>query len=137
MCGYPLEGLTESSRGPECGNPIVEVLRWPDRANPARGKRWRSRASFRGKPLIHVATGPGPVGTIGRTRGFIAVGGLAVGLAGSLSGLGMHSPLGLPMPETIWNAAILAGGLLALTAVDAGLVVLRETTRVQSPEEPR
>jgi len=36
-CGYSLRGLTESSKCPECGKPIVEVLQ-RDRPIP-RGKR--------------------------------------------------------------------------------------------------
>jgi len=79
VCNYPLEGLTESSKCPECGGPLVEVLRWPNAPSPATGKRWRSEATYRGKPLIHVAFGPGPDGPYGRARGFIAVGDQAVG----------------------------------------------------------
>ncbi|MBZ0172460.1 MAG: hypothetical protein K8E66_08785, partial [Phycisphaerales bacterium] len=79
VCRYPLDGLTESSKCPECGNPLVEVLRWPDLPGPVTGKRWRSKASIWGKPLIHVASGPGPDGIRGKARGFIAIGDDAMG----------------------------------------------------------
>jgi len=74
VCDYPLEGLTESSKCPECGGPLVKVLRWPAAPGPATGKRWRSAATHHGKPLIDVAFGPGPDGPVGKARGFIALG---------------------------------------------------------------
>lgn len=74
VCQYPLEGLTESSKCPECGGALVEVLRWPAAPGPATGKRWRSAATHHGKPLIDVAFGPGLDGPTGKARGFIALG---------------------------------------------------------------
>lgn len=187
VCNYPLEGLTESSKCPECGNPLVEVLRWPDLPGPVIGKRWRSKATVWGKPLIHIASGPGPDGIRGKARGFIAIGddamgfvaiggmargvialgggaigvfafgggaagivsalgggaaagglacgggalaggvaagGGAFGILGSVSGMGLRSPLGLPMPETLWNTIAVVAVLLLLTAGYAGYIVL-------------
>lgn len=43
-CGYSLIGLTESSRRPECGKPIVEVLvrdSFPGKASYRDGSRRR------------------------------------------------------------------------------------------------
>lgn len=79
-CGYVLTGLTESSKCPECGRPIVEVLRWPGKANPSSGRRYRSSVRVWGMPLVHVAMGPGPEGALGKARGFIAIGDEARGV---------------------------------------------------------
>jgi hypothetical protein len=78
-CGYSLVGLTESSKCPECGKPLVEVLvRSP--ADLPRGRRYRSPIAIFGLPLVHVATGPADGQTYGRARGIIAVGDFATGL---------------------------------------------------------
>src|SRR6185295_8901343 len=75
-CGYQLTGLTESSKCPECGKPLVEVLQ----RGPAlfRNRRYRSPIEIFGLPLVDVATGFVAIG--GLARGFIAVGGFAMGL---------------------------------------------------------
>jgi len=62
-CGYSLRGLTESSKCPECGKPIVEVLQ-RDRSIP-RGKRYKSKTM----PF-----------------GLLAVGGAAIGLRAPCDG---------------------------------------------------
>lgn len=75
-CGYKLTGLVDSSKCPECGKPLVEVLsrsgQW--------GRRYRSEATLFGLPVIDVAFGPKPGERIGRARGIIAVGDRATGL---------------------------------------------------------
>ena len=65
-CGnrrYSLHGLTESSKCPECGKPILEVLR-RDRSIP-RGKRYKSKTVL---------------------SGLLAVGGAAIGLLAPCDG---------------------------------------------------
>src|SRR3712207_4487658 len=57
-CGYVLTGLTESSKCPECGKPLVEVLTRPSHPFANAGKRWRSSATLFGWPVIDVALGP-------------------------------------------------------------------------------
>ncbi len=85
-CGYKLSGLVDSSKCPECGRPLVEVLsrggQW--------GRRFRSQAKLFGLPIIDVALGPRPGERIGRARGIIAIGDSATGLlaiGGSAKGL--------------------------------------------------
>jgi hypothetical protein len=99
-CGYVLKGLTESSKCPECGKPLVEVLTRQSPAFLNAGKRYRSKATLFGWPVIDVAVGPkegelrghakgivalgdiatGGIAVGGLARGVVAVGGMAVGL---------------------------------------------------------
>jgi hypothetical protein len=78
-CGYSLVGLTESSKCPECGKPLVEVLT-RDPAPVVRGRRYKSDLRIFGLPFIHVALGPHENQRIGVARGIIAVGDVAFGL---------------------------------------------------------
>lgn len=85
-CGHQLTGLVDSSKCPECGRPIVEVLT----RRSARGKRYRSETTLFGLPLVEIAYGPTDTETIGKAKaiialgdkakGFIAVGGTATGI---------------------------------------------------------
>ncbi len=77
-CGYRLTGLTESSKCPECGKPVVEVLvRGPHWRQM--GKRYRSKVVIFGLPLIHVAVGPSDTELRGHAKGIIAIGDMATG----------------------------------------------------------
>ena len=77
-CGYDLSNLTESSKCPECGRPLVEVLtRAP--AWLESGKRYRSKATLFGWPVIDVAMGPKNGELRGRAKGIIAIGDIATG----------------------------------------------------------
>ena len=76
-CNYSLVGLTESSKCPECGKPLVEVLeRGPKFGS---GKRYRSSIVILGLPLVHIALGPHEDEKRGRARGIIAIGDVATG----------------------------------------------------------
>lgn len=77
-CGYELSGAIDSSRCPECGRPLVEVLVRDEGAQRVR-RRHESDATFLGKPLVSIAIGPGPDGTPGHARGWFAYGDLASG----------------------------------------------------------
>jgi len=77
-CGYSLKGLEDSSRCPECGKPIVEVLMRPEFAVRA-GTRYRSKATLFGWPVIDIALGPSGNEKRGSARGIIAIGDLACG----------------------------------------------------------
>lgn len=78
-CGYILTGLTGSSKCPECGKPIVDVLQ---RKNMGMnfGKRYRSKATIFGMPVIDIAMGPKNGEMRGHARGFIAIGDEAMGV---------------------------------------------------------
>jgi len=76
-CGYTLKGLTESSKCPECGKPLVDVLERP--SNVSRGKRYTSDIVIFGLPLIQIALGPYEDEKIGHARAVIAVGDRATG----------------------------------------------------------
>jgi hypothetical protein len=77
-CGYTLTGLTDSSRCPECGKPLVEVLtRAPQYLES--GKRYRSRATLFGLPVIDIAIGPKNGELRGKAKGIIAIGDVATG----------------------------------------------------------
>lgn len=115
-CGYSLVNLTDTSKCPECGKPLVEVLaRWG--GSSRRARRYRSEAELFGVPIISVAFGARPefgeihgraVGIIaigdvarggiaigGNAMGVVAAGGMAIGLA-SMGGLsiGLVTALG-------------------------------------------
>jgi hypothetical protein len=77
-CGYDLSNLTESSKCPECGRPLVEVLtRGPSILES--GKRYRSKATLFGWPVIDVALGPKDGELRGHAKGIIAIGDIATG----------------------------------------------------------
>lgn len=77
-CGYSFRGLQESSKCPECGKPIVEVLM--RRGFPLRpGRRYRSAATLFGLPVLDIAVGPSRNEMRGKARGIIAIGDFACG----------------------------------------------------------
>lgn len=117
QCGYSLKGLTESSKCPECGRPLVEVLtrkQW----SQGRGKRYRSKATLFGLPLIDVALGPHEGEPRGRAKGIIAVGDIATGVL-ALGGIarGVVSVGG--MAVGLFSAGGLAVGLVSATGGSA------------------
>ena len=77
-CGYALTGATESSKCPECGQPLVDVLMRP--TMDLGGKRFRSKGRIFGMPIIDIAFGPHGREPTGKARGFIAIGNEARGV---------------------------------------------------------
>lgn len=109
-CGYELTGLIDSSKCPECGRPIVEVL--VRRSFPgARSRRYESRARMWGLPLVAIAQGPFGDEKYGKAVGVIAIGDVPTGVI-AIGGapLGVIAIGGLPR------------GIFALGGVCFGLV---------------
>src|SRR5687768_9506924 len=77
-CGYQLTGAVDSSKCPECGRPLVEVLTRKGQSL-VRGKRYRSKATLWGLPVIHIAVGPAEGELRGKAKGIIAIGDMAFG----------------------------------------------------------
>ncbi len=77
-CGYELTNLVDSSKCPECGKPLVEVLTRRDRFSEV-GKRYRSKATLFGLPVLDIAMGPKNGERRGKARGIIAIGDSATG----------------------------------------------------------
>ncbi len=79
-CGYRLTGLTESSKCPECGRPIVEVLMRRSWLAATFGRRYTSTRTIWGRPALALAMGPCGAEKRGHARGFVAVGDFATGV---------------------------------------------------------
>lgn len=144
-CGYDLTGLVDSSKCPECGKPLVDVLsrigKW--------GNRYRSRATLFGLPIVDVAYGPVPGEKTGHARGvfafgdkatglfamggfargFVAIGGIAIGgiTAGGCS-IGLISAIGgVAIGALVYGgvaAGLVASGGLAFGVVAVGGVAI-------------
>src|SRR3954464_15285384 len=123
-CGYVLKGLTESSKCPECGKPLVEVLVRPGQAFMNAGKRYRSKATLFGWPVIDVALGPKDGEMRGHAKGIIAIGDIATGgiaIGGLARGvvavgglaLGLFSMGGLAVGLVSATGGLAVGGLPA------------------------
>lgn len=110
-CGYDLSGAVSSPTCPECGRPLVEVLqRKPGNAAPGY-RRYRSKATLFGHPLVDIAYGPDPGERMGHAKGVIALGDAATGLVA----IGGFAVGGL----AIGGVAI---GVIAFGGVSGGIV---------------
>ncbi len=121
-CGYRLTGCVESSKCPECGRPLVEVLTRP--GFERRGKRWQSRQKLFGLPLISVASGPFADEKVGRPVGIIAIGDMPLGVI-AIGGVarGVVAIGGICIGVVGWGgltAGVIAMGGLAVGALAVG-----------------
>ena len=108
-CGYELTALTDSSKCPECGRPIVDVL---VRASfLGQGKRYQSKATLFGWPLIAVASGPNGPERFGAPKGIVAIGDKPVGVI-AIGGL----------PRGIVAIGGIARGIVAFGGFAIGIV---------------
>jgi len=81
-CGYLLVDLTNASKCPECGGPLVEVLmRKTVGAAAVRAVRIKSETTVFGWPLYHIALGARPEfgESYGLAKGVVAIGDSAIG----------------------------------------------------------
>ena len=134
-CGYALNQLTDSSRCPECGKPLVDVL---VRAAPGnmrtRAIRIKSDITVFGWPLYHIALGPRPeYGEFrGVAKGIFAVGDIAIGavafggmalggiaIGGMSAGLCSFGGMAIGLLSAIGGAAL--GGIAVGGAAAGGL----------------
>lgn len=138
QCGYSLMGLEDSSRCPECGRAVIDVLmRRGDQVLP--GRRYESHARLFGWPVIAIATGSGLGEKRGHARGIIAIGDYATGLlaiggqargvvavGGVAIGLCSFGGVSLGLLTAVGGISIgaVAWGGLALGLVVSGGVVL-------------
>jgi len=126
-CGYSLKGLTDSSKCPECGRPLVEVLE-RERARLV-GRRYVSPTVIFGLPLLHIAIGPHENEPRGRARGIIAIGDVATGwlaIGGFARGLFAFGGMAIGLVAFGgWSVGILiacGGGALGGVAIGGGAV---------------
>lgn len=148
-CGYELTGLVDSSKCPECGRPMVDVL--IRRRGWVPGTRYASRTQVFGLPLLATAYGPsedgsetrghavgvvalgdiatGVIAVGGVARGVVAVGGLAMGVValgglalGLLCGIGGLATGLIACGGQAVGAAAQGGGALGVLADGGGAV---------------
>lgn len=127
-CGYVLTGLSDSSKCPECGKPLVEVL--TRRGLPYLGKRYTSKATLFGLPVVHIALGPHHDGPRGHARGIIAIGDIATGwlaIGGVARGIVAIGGLAIGVfalgGGAVGVLAATGGGAVAIGAATGGLAV--------------
>jgi hypothetical protein len=111
-CGYILAGLIDSSKCPECGQPIVEVL-VRDSFPGAKGYRYESPMRIAGLPLLSVASGPHGRERFGKPRGIIAIGDHPRGVV-AIGG----------MPVGVIAIGGVARGIISFGGVSIGVVAI-------------
>jgi predicted RNA-binding Zn-ribbon protein involved in translation (DUF1610 family) len=126
-CGYSLKGCTESSKCPECGRPIVEVLMRPS-FQRRKGYRYQSSARIGNLPWISIALGPHDQEKVGKPVGVIAIGDLPLGII-AMGGLarGILAIGGMSLGVISfggWSVGILAIGGFSMGVIAIGGVAI-------------
>ncbi len=133
-----MTGLTESSKCPECGRPLVEVLTRSPQWKQT-GRRFESSIRVFGLPLVHVALGPSGNELRGRAKGIIAIGDISTGvlaiggmargviaIGGLAVGLVAFGGLGIGLIAALGGGAIgglaMGGGACGIVAQGGGAV---------------
>lgn len=125
-CGYDLSGATDSARCPECGRPLVDVLRRRQERVHYAGRRWTSKRTIFGMPVVDVAYGPREGEPRGKARGFIAIGDDALGVlalggvARGVVALGGVAIGGFTAGGLSIGALAAAGGMAVSTGMSVG-----------------
>lgn len=121
-CKYSLVGLTESTKCPERGRPLVEVLQ--RHGGFIGGRRHTSDIVLFGLPLLQIAIGPHGDERKGRARAIIAIGDVAYGwIAMGGRAVGIVAAGGVAVGVVAiggCSVGLLAVGGLALGGVVAG-----------------
>lgn len=115
-CGHQLTGLIDSSKCPECGRPLVEVL---TRQSGRWGRRYTSETTLFGMPILAIALGSTPTERIGHARGIIAIGDKATGwiaMGGLCRGI-------VAMGGTCFGVVTLGGMSFGLLSAWGGIAV--------------
>lgn len=124
-CGYDLSKATESSKCPECGRPLVDVL-MRDKAVLMLRRRYESEGTLLGLPLVSIAFGMDASGKKGHAKGWIAFGDKATGvfamggIAFGLVAIGGVSVGGLAFGGLSIGLFLAAGGFAAALGLALG-----------------
>jgi hypothetical protein len=114
-CGHRLTGLVDSSKCPECGRPIVDVV---TRAGKL-GSRFRTKTTLFGLPLVDVAFGATHQETKGSARGIFAIGDTAKGFVA----IGGHATGIVAIGGTAFGVFALGGVAIGLVSSWGGVSV--------------
>lgn len=118
-CGYQLSGAITSANCPECGLALVDVLERKPTENSAHYKRYSSKATWFGLPLVDIAYGPDPGEKVGKARGIIAIGDHATGFIA----IGGVARGGLAIGGIAYGGVALGGVAVGVIGANGGMAL--------------